>query len=523
MEYKVLYRKYRPTNFDELIGQDSIVRILRNSMVNDKLAHAYIFTGPRGTGKTSTAKIFAKALNCPNSKDGIPCDKCENCLNFATSPDIIELDAASNNGVDYIREIKDNVLIAPSYSKYKVYIIDEVHMLSNAAWNAFLKTLEEPPQDVIFILATTEIQKVPITVLSRCQRFDFNRIDRNLIQKHLIDICKKEKIKYKEDAITEISYLSDGCMRDALSILDQLSKVSDEINMDILKQNYGTVTDEDINQIYIDILHNDLDLLIEHLNNVKETGVDIKLFINKMIENFINKAVDMKKKNVSNASFNHIKEIIKILNELLININSITNGYLLLQLNLLSFINSDDNQMSTREIEQIISSEIISSSSKVELDNMINENKAYYDICEKFIDIRINNAFTGASKELKKEFLDKWNDFIKQIKKDDLKELIHITRDAEPMVVSYTNVLFVVDRESAKMVANNKLDVLENSFNSKEDKYKMIFITRSEWDNYMKNYDKTKIYKYIDDSEYINEELSQSLAKDLFGDDVNIE
>jgi DNA polymerase III subunit gamma/tau len=518
MNYKVLYRKYRPSNFDQLIGQDSIVRILKNSIIEDKIAHAYIFTGPRGTGKTSTAKIFAKALNCPNAKDGIPCDECENCVNFATSPDIIEMDAASNNGVDYIRDIKDSVLIAPTMSKYKIYIIDEVHMLSSSAWNAFLKTLEEPPQNVIFILATTEIQKVPITVLSRCQRFDFNRIDRNLIQKQIKDICEKESISYKDDAVTEISYLSDGCMRDALSILDQLSKVSDEINMDVLKQNYGTVTDSEIDAIYYDIIKNDLDKLINDINAIKESGVDIKIFINKIIENFINKAVDMKKKNLSNVAFNHIKEIISILNDLLVGINNTTNGYLMLQLNLLSFINSDDNKMSSREIDQILSKDIIPE------DIYNSELASYYNVCDKFIDVRINNAFVGCTKELKNELLEKWKEFVAYVKKEDIKELYNITKDSNPVVVSPTNIVFSTKREAIKTVANSKLDLLENKFNSMyKTSYKMVFITDAEWKTRATSFDKNKKYELINDDEYINNQGSQGLAEELFGNDVNVE
>ncbi len=517
MNYKVLYRKYRPSNFDQLIGQDSIVKILKNSIIEDKIAHAYIFTGPRGTGKTSTAKLFAKALNCPNAKNGIPCEECSNCINFATSPDIIELDAASNNGVEYIREIKDNVLIAPTSSKYKIYIIDEVHMLSNAAWNAFLKTLEEPPQNVIFILATTEIQKVPITVLSRCQRFDFNRIDRELIQKHLKKICDLENISYKEDAIVEISYLSDGCMRDALSILDQLSKVSDDINMDILKQNYGTVTKNDVDKIYSDILKNDLDSLVNDINTIKESGVDIKILINKMIENYINKAIEMKKKSLSNASFTHIKSVISVLNELLTNISTTTNGYLILELNLLSFINSEDNRLSSREVEQILSKEIIPS-------NIYENESSYYNINKEFIDIRVNNAFVGASKELKAEFINNWNTFVKNIKANDIKELYSVTKDSEPVVVSPTNVIITNKRAAIADVGNHKLDTVENKFNQEfKTNLKFIYLTQSEWTKIAKTFDKNKKYELIDDSKFINNVDSQGLAEEIFGDNVNVE
>ena len=183
MDYKVLYRKYRPQNFDDLFGQNHIKELLLTSVINEKLSHAYLFTGPRGTGKTSTAKLFAKTINCEKHNKGIPCNKCTACINYNETPDIIEIDAASNNGVDEIRELRENVKVLPTFSKYKVYIVDEVHMLSQNAWNAFLKTLEEPPYHVIFILATTEIQKVPITVLSRCQRFDFQSIKAEVMKK----------------------------------------------------------------------------------------------------------------------------------------------------------------------------------------------------------------------------------------------------------------------------------------------------------------------------------------------------
>ena len=224
MAYKVLYRKYRPQDFNSLYGQDNIKQLLIDSIINDKLSHAYLFSGPRGTGKTSTAKLFAKTINCEHPVNGIPCNNCNSCKNYEQSPDIIEIDAASNNGVDEIRDLRDNAKILPTYSKYKIYIIDEVHMLSQSAWNAFLKILEEPPKHIIFILATTEIQKIPITILSRCQRFSFQRISNDIIKENIMRISKEEDIKITDEAANYLSLMADGGMRDALSLLDQLSK-----------------------------------------------------------------------------------------------------------------------------------------------------------------------------------------------------------------------------------------------------------------------------------------------------------
>ena len=350
MDYQVLYRKYRPKNFNEVIGQNHITTILKNSIVNDKLAHTYIFTGPRGTGKTSSARIFAKTLNCQNLKDGICCDKCDNCLNFNSSPDIIELDAASNNGVENIREIIDNVNVAPTYNKYKVYIIDEAHMLSTSAWNAFLKTLEEPPESVIFILATTEMKKVPITVLSRCQRFDFKRIDAEEIKNNLMNICKKEKIKYEEQALMEIAILADGCMRDGLSLLDQISRVNEKVSLNIIREYFGLVTQEDIDEIYMSIINNDINTLVKKINDIKQTGVDVKNLIEKLIKEFIDKAISIKKKGISNNVFKQLKNMIDRINELLAKLNQNSDGYLLLELELISFIKDDEIKISKKEV-----------------------------------------------------------------------------------------------------------------------------------------------------------------------------
>lgn len=528
MGYKVLYRKYRPTNFDELVGQEHIKKILQNSIINNKIAHAYIFTGPRGTGKTSSAKIFAKAINCLNQKDGISCGECDNCVNFSTSPDVIEMDAASNNGVEYIRDMIENVGIAPTNSRYKIYIIDEVHMLSSSAWNAFLKTLEEPPSNVIFILATTEIQKVPITVLSRCQRFDFQRIDRTLIYDNLSNICKKEDISYEDEALQEISYLSDGCMRDALSILDQLSKVSDVVSLEVLKNNYGTVTSDDIDSLYKAVLKNNLDDLIEVINKIKESGIDIKVLIDKILDNFIGKAVKMKKENVSNNAFKQLKKMIDSLNNLLNKINYNSNGYLLLELELISFINDEDNQISNREINQIISREIISTDDKIDVNDMIKDNGSsqIYRICEEFENIRVNNTFVNANKEEKVKAGEVWKKFSTYVKDNNLTEFFSIIKSATLQVASSTNIIFVSASDSIKIVGNSKLYDLESKINSLySTEYKFIFITKNEWDKFMSGYSKDRVFEFIDESEYINENANTvKLAENIFGNEkLNIE
>lgn len=223
MSYTALYRKWRPASFDDVKGQDHIVQTLKNQIISERVGHAYLFCGTRGTGKTSVAKIFARVVNCEHPVDGSPCGECETCrsINSGSSLNVVEIDAASNNGVENIREIRDEVQYPPTEGKYRVYIIDEVHMLSTGAFNALLKTLEEPPSYVIFILATTEVQKIPVTVLSRCQRYDFKRISVETIAERLRELTESEQIQVEEKALSYIAKAADGALRDALSLLDQ--------------------------------------------------------------------------------------------------------------------------------------------------------------------------------------------------------------------------------------------------------------------------------------------------------------
>lgn len=284
-----LYRKYRPKNFSEIIGQKHILETLKNSILKERIGQAYLFTGPRGTGKTSIARILAKTINCEDPKKAIACEKCSACKNIGEnkSLDIIEIDAASNTGVDNIREIKETVALPPTSLKYKVYIIDEVHMLSSGAFNALLKTLEEPPKHVVFILATTEIHKVPETIISRCQRFDFTRLPiQNIIEK-LSLIAKNEKIKIDKPALESIAIAAEGGMRDAESLLAQIISLEDKnITLKEVETILGTSDRESVQKIAASLIEKNSEKAIGKINDLLENGYDLAIFNKSLINYF---------------------------------------------------------------------------------------------------------------------------------------------------------------------------------------------------------------------------------------------
>ncbi|MDY5210964.1 DNA polymerase III subunit gamma/tau, partial [Intestinibacter sp.] len=289
--HKALYRVYRPKNFSDVVGQEHIVRTLKNQIENNNVGHAYLFCGTRGTGKTSTAKIFSRAVNCTNLHNDEPCNECESCREILEDKtmDVVEIDAASNNSVDDIRELRENVKYSPAKSKYKVYIIDEVHMLSQGAFNALLKTLEEPPSYVIFILATTEPHKIPATILSRCQRFDFKRVTVKDISERMKYICEKEGIDADEKALNLIARNSQGALRDALSILDQcISFQGHTISYNDVIELLGSVNIEQLFDLAESIIKEDTKKSLQILNDFIVWGKDVRNLVNDLIDHFRN-------------------------------------------------------------------------------------------------------------------------------------------------------------------------------------------------------------------------------------------
>ncbi len=345
--YYALYRKYRPSDFDSVVGQTAIVKTLKNSIINHNYTHAYMFFGPRGTGKTTVSKIFARNVNCLSPVDGVACKKCSACKTSFSHDcvDIIEIDAASNNGVNEIRELRNNVNLVPSELKYKVYIIDEVHMLTDAAFNALLKTLEEPPEHIIFILATTDPQKVPETIISRCQCFSFKRISDAVIRDRLDYVCKQEKIQIDPEVLERISVLSDGGLRDALGMLDMLTSYTNEkITLEDFNEVNGIVSDADLDCFIQYVMEGNIKCLLEKIAEFNNNGKNLIQIMVQILNYVRNQVVDYYLSDKESLySIDLLQEFINLLNEKMPDIKKSSNTKVYIEMFLLKFINDHKN------------------------------------------------------------------------------------------------------------------------------------------------------------------------------------
>ena len=539
MDYQVLYRKYRPHDFDSLVGQEYTKKLLKNSVINNKFAHAYIFTGPRGTGKTSSAKIFAKAINCLHPVDGNPCNKCQNCVNFESSPDIIELDAASNNGVDDIREIINNVRLAPSSMKIKVYIIDEFHMLSTSAFNALLLTLEEPPKDVVFILATTDIQSVPITVLSRCQRFDFKPISIQDIEYRLKYVCTEEKLNVTDDAIKEIAMMSNGGLRDALSILDQVASNGEEIDVQNVIANFGGISNKKINQLLDYYETNSVSELTDYINEIKNDGIDIKILIDKLVTRIKNILIDIKLDNYNGKlDFDNLYNLVFELNKLLTGERNGANYYDLLEIVFLKYINyfpgnnfvdkksiklseskKDPAVIKTAEEKPIMSAPVVEQSI-ISQENQVQEKNKNIEFD---IDIRINNTFVNAKKEFLNNLKSKWNDFV-IYESNANKAMLSYLADTNIVAASDKYAIVTNNLDITNDLINQNIKYLEKDFNLFfNGSYYLVAISPKKWEQernkYINNIKNGYKYEIIDNDIIIKEDKSEleKIANEIFG------
>ncbi len=429
MSYQALYRKYRPSTLNDVIGQDVVIQILKNALLNNKVCHAYMFSGPRGIGKTSIAKLLAKAVNCTNLEDGDACGKCENCvsINEGSCPDIIEIDAASNNGVDEIREIKNKVNLVPNQLKYKVYIIDEVHMLSIGAFNALLKTLEEPPEHVIFILATTDLHKVPTTIISRCQCFEFHRISNVNIVNRLKYICEAENIRIEDNVLEMIANLSDGGLRDAVGMLDKLNAYSNSsITIDDFEKVNGIVSKEQKIQFLNYIHASDISNTINFLDSIYDNGKDFILFVQDLLYLCKDLIINYYINNDSQYDSNFLISLSILLNDLLKEIKFSSDIKTIVEIYFLNYMNKNANIQNNEKIEAKSdisipkSSEDTKNTEKID----INDNNSHLEskiISREIIsddnlvqngkinDMIVNNCFARADKNEKRMFESKWN------------------------------------------------------------------------------------------------------------------
>lgn len=542
MGYLALYRKYRPDNFNDIVGQKYIIKTLKNEVANNKISHAYLFFGPRGTGKTTMAKAIAKLINC-NSLDNLnPCEKCESCLLFnqKSNPDIIEIDAASNNGVEEIRTIRDNVALMPSVSNYKVYIIDEVHMLSSGAFNALLKTLEEPPKHVVFILATTEFYKVPETIVSRCQTFEFERISENEIVDKLNFIANAENIKVEEDVLRLIAKYSNGGLRDSISMLDKLAAVSSDIKVSDYYELCGIASNFQIVDLLKSIYSLDVNEVFKLLESLNKEGKSLYLVIDKLIDYFKDCIINNFDSLNENMDLNIYYKCLDILLETQLNSKSLENPNVVIQVGILKVINLFKGEQN----DKIISREIILEKKCVE--NTKNGTKFLKsdDKLENFgktgnigkIDydkVIVNNALATANKNFLEAIKEKWILFSKYLNDEEYSSVVSYLLDAQVRVVGESDVIISVNYDSILINVNKCLSKITELFNKVMDNvYNLVFVTDSEWgvikDKYMSDRKKGIVYMVKTSSEDNNNDLVDETthskilddAVNLFGNDM---
>ena len=482
MKYQALYRKYRPKTFDDVYGQQIVVQTLKNVIKNNKLTHAYLFVGPRGTGKTSIAKIFAKTINCLHPEDGLSCEKCDICIsnNSNENVDIIEMDAASNNGVDEIREIRNHITLLPTVSKYKIYIIDEVHMLTTGAFNALLKTLEEPPEHIIFILATTEPHKIPLTIMSRCQSFEFKPIPVATIKERLKYICAQENINIDDKSLNLIAEESNGGLRDAVSMLDQLNAYADgNIKYeDVLLLN-GRINDDEIEKFMTEMVNDDLNSVFTKIESWQEEGKNFIYICEDFIRFLRNELIKFKLENNSNIvsliGENKTIEVIMILNKISNDMKISKDKKVLFDVTIINITNILKNkQMFENNVHESKNIRIENKTpEKVEIKEEkpqtvevpIKETKDY-TLYDELMSIRLNNTLSIADKKSKIEY----ENAVENLKNDisDLNKLkiINLIDDTKITAGSKDGIILTTDSDNILHDLYDNMELLEESLES---------------------------------------------------------
>lgn len=541
MGYTALYRKFRPTKFSEIVGQEHIKKTLKNQLISDRVGHAYLFNGGRGTGKTTTAKILARAVNCLNPKDGEPCNECEICKGAldGSLTDIIEMDAASNNSVEDVRSIREAVNFLPTKAKYRVYIIDEVHMLSTGAFNALLKTLEEPPEHVKFILATTEPQKLPATILSRCQRFDFKKIPISQISNHLLKIAELESINIDASALDEIARISDGGMRDAFSLFEQtIAYEENNITLDVIHEINGTVPQVQLYNLYNNLIENNIENIFSIIDNYDTSGKNLVKILDEFILFLRNILLSkeaplyLKSKIDDISLYDDIKEkisetkLFEYINKLNVGLNELKNSgnpRLSMELLFIDIMTSINNKQATDEkketktdlikSEQIKANKINELNSEKQIENKkITYSENYKKNLEQLIEIRVNNTLCNFDKKNYLELKNKMEDANQYILNPEYSSAANIIINGNLKAANKNYFVFVYDYEELKYNFYEEVETIEKLLNEiYNNNVHAVAVTLEEWNTIKESFNKQlKIYKYIEEPDDIMSFLHKS-------------